>query len=757
MGACNENGVKVYSTPPTVAILEPADGAGFYEGQTVTFRGQVTTADGSSLEGHTHQWVAGSDTICQQAEVDESTGFIECAYVFTDEGTYAVTVTATNDRGDIGTASISVDIGYNAAPTVELIAPQDNDVLQSTDLVVFEALIADTEDEADELTVRINSSQDGDLSVPTQGTTSGDYSGAASLTAGPHLLTITVTDTAGKSAQDTATVRVNDAPSAPVVEIYPENPVSGEGLQASIITPSVDPEGDTVTYRYDWHVDGDATPYSSGTNPTLTDGVTLRGEYWEVRVYPYDGAAWGNAGIDAVSIGNQVPSIQSVAFNPTNPDTVADVVAVPQNFFDPEGDAEAYHYVWYHNGTLETSETTDTFPSSRTIKGDTLRVEVTPYDDYGDGVMVSSVTVEIANSVPTQPGVTIAPGGPEPEDDLICSVAGPSVDNDGDTITYDYEWLVNGVSSGILSYFVDAAQTAHNDLWECRVTPYDGEDYGTYGSAQVTVTDQSAPNAPYISAVDRYRNDVDVDLTGTCEANCSLTFYLSDSTGSWSETNTCGANGTFTHTTYVTRGYATSAYATCTDSANNTSTASNTVTTEACDPEDTYENTSGYGDSGANAINEWGTFTDANSQGTIQVTGTALNTADEDWYVFQASDNQATDIANGYNNFNFEVALSHGSSTYSFFVYRDGHAQANLTCNTDPSGYTEFSWDQEDQQDHSSGSWHLVSSNDRTCSASGSRYNTCSDFTGAYYVKVVRNSSASDSCEYYTLDVSNGQ
>ncbi|MCB9791726.1 MAG: hypothetical protein H6741_03275 [Alphaproteobacteria bacterium] len=754
--ACSDQTVKVYHEPPVVAIIEPADGATVYEGANVTFRAQVSTIDGSDLSDITHQWVADSDVICV-SEAVPADGFATCVASFDDPGSLAVTVTATNSRGDRGTSTVDLVVANNEPPTVELITPSDGDVLSSNDLVVISATIGDFEDDADELIVSVTSSTDGDLSVPENGTTSGQYSGSTFLTGGAHLITITVTDTAGKSAQDTATVRVNDPPSAPVVEITPGSPLSEEQLTATIVTPSTDPEGDTITYRYDWHVNGDPTPYSSGTNPNLSRGVTQRDEFWEVYVYAYDQSDYGNPGIASVTIGNAAPSIDSLTVAPTTPYTVDDVVATPVGFYDPEGDREAYRWVWYHNGSVDSSETTDTFPYSKTTKGDTVRVEATPYDSFLSGTTVSSASITIVNSPPTQPGVSISPSSPEPEDALVCTVSSRSFDDDNDSVTYTYEWLVDGAASGITSYTVPSSATAHGEVWECQVTPDDGEDTGSYGSTTVTIADVTAPGAPSISGVSTYSNDEEINISTICEADCDLTYYFSDSTGSWTESAVCGSSGNYTHTSYLTRGYETDIYATCTDSAGNTSSASNTLTGTACDPEDTYEALGG--DSGATAIGGFSTLNDSGST-TITITGNALTTADEDWYTISATDNRANDISAGLDAFNFQIDMNAGSSTYGFRVYEGGYTSANLVnsaeCGT--GSYQEFDYYNEDQGDGG----HGIPSDTRTCDSGNTSnpstglYNECEDYTATYYVRVTRNSSAAASCQHYELEITNG-
>jgi hypothetical protein len=159
MAACNgDDGLKVIHEPPVITIFEPAIGTTFFEEQLVTFKAEVTTLDGSDVTDVSHSWVAGEATICESTGVPAD-GIATCTTSFSDAGAYTITVTAINTRSDRATATVDINVAYNEPPTVQLIAPESGASLQSNDLVIFEALLADAEDEADELTVTVTSSK----------------------------------------------------------------------------------------------------------------------------------------------------------------------------------------------------------------------------------------------------------------------------------------------------------------------------------------------------------------------------------------------------------------------------------------------------------------------------------------------------------------------------------------------------------------------------------------------------------------------
>ena len=648
--ACRDDGVVVHAEPPLVSIFEPSDGSVFYEDQQIEFRAQLDVVDGTPLDDLTHRWVSGNVTLCEEVFAP-SDGIALCVTQFPEAGEFSVTVTAKSPFNERATDTVAIIVEYNNPPGIELVSPGQDSVYQDASFIVFEARVWDEEDEPDQLLVTLESSIDGDLGVKPNATTSGDWTDAVSdLSDGTHLLTITVEDSAGKTAQDTITLRA----------------------------------------------------------------------------------------------GNSAPGFESVSVEPNPIYTLDDAECAAAGWLDGEGDPERYTFRWFHNGTENTGETSGFFPYSNTVKGDQLQCEATAYDDFEIGEALTSPTVTVRNTPPSDPAVAITPGTPEPEDGLVCGVTTSSKDDDQDPVSYEYTWYQNGTVVGALTGAgVDYSYTEHGDTWKCEVRAWDGEEYSNVVSDQVDVEDLTAPDAPSISPLDEYRNDEAITLAGSCEADCDLTFYFSDSTGSWTETDTCGGGNTFSYTTSVTRGYETDVYATCEDAAGNVSGASNTVTTEACDPEDVNESLGG--DTFATAIGGWGTLTD-NFTNTVTIKGNVLSSSDTDWYSVTATNPDSG--TNNDNPFNLKVDLVAGSSIYNFSVYK-GSSSSKITCST--STYQEFDYYQYDNADGN----HAQPVDTSNC-GSGASYNTCDDFGDTWYVEVNRNSNAAGSCQHYELEITNG-
>ncbi|MFC1723235.1 LamG domain-containing protein, partial [Nanoarchaeota archaeon] len=145
---------------------------------------------------------------------------------------------------------------------------------------------------------------------------------------------------------------------------------------------------------------------------------------------------------------------------------------------------------------------TDLLVSNETGKNEEWNFCVTPNDGLEDGLEVCGNATEIQNTPPPQPdAVWISPSTPDTTDNLTCYVSGPTEDEDGDPITYYFEWWVNMVWSSTTGPTSDTQDTLlfsftdKGDNWECVVIPYDGEENGTGLSDNVDIE-----NAPPVLA-----------------------------------------------------------------------------------------------------------------------------------------------------------------------------------------------------------------------------------------------------------------
>jgi len=724
---------------PDCQITAPESGTTSGIGDTILFEAVATDAD-IPANLLTVTWTSDKDGLIGTSTASSS-GNVFFGYSDLSVNTHTITLEVADEVGALCNDAILVQVGN--APQVTLTTPTSGGSVNQGERVEFSATVSDAEDPPTLLDLVWESSVDGVIS--TQGANSSGVSAFsyADLSPGTHTLTVTATDSDGFYGLDRATVYVNGLPTTPGVELTPDPATSGDTLVASVTTASTDPDGDPLTYVYEWYRDGILTAY---TTSTINSTAHARGEIWEVRVYADDGVGRSSPGSDSTTIVNGAPSITSVTISPSPAYTNDTLSAVVSGWSDPDGDAESHRYQWYVNSSAVASATDATLTGGFFARGDSVTVEVTPWDGATTGTTVTSGARLIQNSVPTTPGIGITPTLPEDDDSFTCAITTASTDDDADTVSYTYAWTRNGVATGITSGTVDPSYTSDGDLWQCSVTPSDGTDAGTPATASVEVNDHTAPSPPVLTGIDPYRNEDSVTVAGVAEAAATIVLYRETSSGTTTSSTTASGAGTFSFTiTGMTRADTYTFYATAADAEGNTSGPSNEVSTEACDPWDEYEDAAGYGDSCADPVVDWASLDDSGSA-SISIVGNILDGSDTDWYQVDTTDT----LTAGINYYRFRVQMVDGTSDYRITVYEGGCSSAYLDCSS--SGYTEYEYYAYDSND----SGHGTPSDTRYCNyGSWPYYNNCDDLSSTYYIRVTRTSSAYD-CDPYELEVTNG-
>jgi len=233
----------------------------------------------------------------------------------------------------------------------------------------------------------------------------------------------------------------NQPPTAPVIDVTPDSPLTTDDLTCSITTPSTDPDGDTVTYAYAWYKDAALQPEL--TTNTVSSSNTAKGEVWKCVLTPNDGFVDGLTGEDQVVIGNSPPTMDSVeiALDPAYTNT--DLTAVPSGWSDPDNDPEGYQWQWqkWSGSTWEDilGATSDTLDSSNFVRGDQIKVICTPFDGEAAGTPVEN-TITIQNSLPVLSDGAVDPATGGMTDVFTYSVVYTDADNDAPapiTLTID--------------------------------------------------------------------------------------------------------------------------------------------------------------------------------------------------------------------------------------------------------------------------------------------------------------------------------
>ncbi|MDP2310759.1 MAG: hypothetical protein Q8P18_32375 [Pseudomonadota bacterium] len=285
---------------------------------------------------------------------------------------------------------------------------------------------------------------------------------------------------------DTGETADPHAPSAPEIVIAPAAPPAGAGFAVVLVTPSTDPDGDAVSYRYAWSENG--APRAELTGEAISGTGTVDGDVWAVTVTPTDGALDGSPASATVTIGNSAPSAFAVTFSPAAPidgDDITLVLDPPP--VDPDGDPLTTSVTWYEDASLNTVHTDKTTIEGRYVSGGEVYRAIVSVTDGYHAALVAEGTVTVANNPPVLDSVRITPVSAADDDDLVATAS--AEDPDGSEITYAYAWYRDDVEATDVGNVdtVPAAATQVNEIWHVVVTASDGTDSVSATSDGVTI------------------------------------------------------------------------------------------------------------------------------------------------------------------------------------------------------------------------------------------------------------------------------
>lgn len=169
-------------------------------------------------------------------------------------------------------------------------------------------------------------------------------------------------------------------------------------------------------------------------------------------------------------------TVQILPENPTSSDCVNVVI---------QGVPGRAAIVWLVNDQHALSGTQSQLCGDSFRRGDRVTVNVGTRDQG------AAATVMIGNSLPRVVGMTATPDGVHAGTTITVE---PQVeDPDGDTITYRYQWLINGQPDSLLiDPFLPGEKVVRGDRLQLQIIPNDG-----YGDGPVYMSyEMQVPNAP---------------------------------------------------------------------------------------------------------------------------------------------------------------------------------------------------------------------------------------------------------------------
>lgn len=400
------------------------------------------------------------------------------------------------------------------APTASLLSPSDGDTfIQGQDTITFYGQVGDEEQTPESLTVLWLSNQDGalsDLPADTAGTSMFELP-ASSLALGAHTITLSVSDNDGLNDTDEISLEIYPADAPPEVAIV--SPADGAEFDAgeaiTFTGQASDARTDPAELLYEWESDVyglmDSGLLSSDGGTTWSSDALEEGAHTlTLRVTDTDGyAAEANVHVTVNHV-NVAPEAEILAPANGSGERVGRLVTLSGLVSDPEDAPTALSVTWSSDldgalcsGGADSSGATSCSTSALTVGVHSLTLTVQDSEGAESFARVSFEVYE-ENTPPGSPVIAISPDAPTTTDALSVSVVTEATDEDGDPVSYTYQWYRDdALMSGYTTANVASSRTAKGEVWMVEVTATDGEDAGVPASAEVTILN----TPPEISAV----------------------------------------------------------------------------------------------------------------------------------------------------------------------------------------------------------------------------------------------------------------
>lgn len=467
---------------PSCEITVPEDLDSILLGDSVLFRGVTSDANIDPTELIT-VWSSDKDGELGAGTVN-SAGELTFSYAALTANEHIITLRVEDEVGAACQDTIVVFVG--TTPVVSVLSPSSNSFVAVGDSVMFEGTIVDQESQGNQLSVEWTSSLDGVLYTGQPSSQGSTQFSTDMLSAGVHSITLSSTDPSGLSADDVVSLRVNTPPTTPTVSITPASATSSDTLSGSAIG-SIDADGQSVTYTYEWFENGVLTSYTSTMIPSSAVDVN---DIWRLHVTPNDGYHDGISAETTIVINNSLPTIDTPILTSSSGSFYNDATFTCSATATDADETVSATYTWDIAGQTAMGPSVD-LSSYAVMPGDTVTCMADVQDSNG-GVANSSASQVVANRLPTITQAGISPSPAHSNSLVTCSAV--VNDPDGGNPTEMYSWSSNGLPMGTgTTLQLDDSLISAGDMLYCTVDVLDASGGAAQSIASLTI-ESGAPN-----------------------------------------------------------------------------------------------------------------------------------------------------------------------------------------------------------------------------------------------------------------------
>ena len=231
MACRNELGVKEFNSLPSIQIISHGDGSTFDEGIMTTLISQSSDNNHDATSLITN-WYADDQELCIEVPV-AADGLSSCDALIPFTASVIRAAVRDPENGG-GEDDISIIVIENIPPSADIVTPLDNETYSQNEFIPFEAIMTDAEDAPEDLSYTLESDLDGPLDNSVIPDSSGSFELGLTLSPGAHRVSLTVTDSGGKTATDSVGFTVTDINSPPSCGIL--SPTDGAELSGASLS-----------------------------------------------------------------------------------------------------------------------------------------------------------------------------------------------------------------------------------------------------------------------------------------------------------------------------------------------------------------------------------------------------------------------------------------------------------------------------------------------------------------------------------------